>query len=446
MRLSQAVSGSLFFAGLWGIVCFLDSIIFKVFLSNRDPENSKVTLRHFSWYISDFFSKEGFTSFINAICENKPGILSNSSFYIALISGFICLTVFFYFYFLTKDSTDAARLGHLKNKCLLVPGPAQNRILFFLFIWLLVKQIVFIFFIPPWQGPDEPYHYLVSASYDSELDELYSKTLKSTDTFKFMKYSERRYKDHVPVWHSIEDMRQYQPPLYYILNGFLGKVTGVTHLPNAVYLGRLISTFSLILTILMVYVIALLVFEGPQKMVLSKLCAVFVAAHPQVSYVGATMGPDAMVNMFITGALLFLLLAVKTDSRRKTAMFFLTALLFSLLAMFTKRIGFSLVPVLLFGCLQVCNFRFSINLRKGALPAVISLSLIIGMAFLYILFSHFELNSIISHRVFDYSVEAMKSGWSNLWDQRSLKVLSILFVSFCLTFGWMVFKVSLGTY
>ena len=90
----------------------------------------------------------------------------------------------------------------------------KTKIILLIFVLIAVKGLVFVFLIPPWQGPDEPLHfktgYILTDS-PIPVDQLDSRILESLEKYRFWEYIEHTQPEKAVLGHH----RKIVFPVYY---------------------------------------------------------------------------------------------------------------------------------------------------------------------------------------------------------------------------------------
>lgn len=437
-----ALKGIIVFLGIIFCIAILDEIIKSLFLDELTSKETGITLRHFSWHIKDIVSKDAMNNFLNSITLNKSGFMSKQWFYVVIIALYIVITIIAYFYF-TADAGSGNKIDIKKGHSFF----SLNRVpVFFLVIisWLFLKQLVYVFVIPPLQTPDETFHYFYTAAFNAEnetIDEIRNDIKKNSEIYEFSKYSEMAL-PHTYDSSNIAGMRNSQTQFYYfIVNKIAISYLSIKNIPGIIYCGRTLSSIAMIVSIILIYFISLRIFIGPQKILLAQLSTAFAATLPQFSYVGASMGPDSMVTMFITGSILCMVISMDSiKSIKKFTLFYLMAIILSVFAMSTKSSGFLIPPIILIVGIIICYLRFFVDYKSGLFFGTFFLFSVAGIIFLFVVYDYFSLYSFVNNRIIPFFAP------SDDFELFNFRKISIFFVSFWLSYGWMIYKMSIGTY
>ncbi len=164
--------------------------------------------------------------------------------------------------------------------------------------------------IPPWQGPDEPPHYVVAEQVArgavgdaSQRAELEREVLRSMALHDWWRSYRLATPDPLPTNFAQEPNHLgtggMVQPVYYLLAGSVLRITGVTGLDSRYFVLRLVSVLLGVATIVMAFAGTRLLFDE------STACVVALAAalHPQFLLTALSVTPDALANAF--GALLW---------------------------------------------------------------------------------------------------------------------------------------------
>ncbi|MBI2567271.1 MAG: DUF2142 domain-containing protein [Candidatus Schekmanbacteria bacterium] len=208
----------------------------------------------------------------------------------------------------------------------------------------LVTTGLFVFTIPPWQGPDEPGHFeYVEAFYSrqgfraGERDPASTqRIIDSMDANRFWALT-----DTEP--HVFPSQLKRVPPLYYALVAILiGAPETGDSITTRLYQARLVSA-ALGLSVLVATWIVARAF-APEDYPFAVTTVSFVALLPQRVYVSATVNSDNLTNA-ISGLLMVLLLAGATGKLGGLRLWSaLTATM--IVGMFTKRTVLFFLPAI----------------------------------------------------------------------------------------------------
>ena len=234
----------------------------------------------------------------------------------------------------------------------------KRRILALLLGLALVRGLIYAAIVPPWQAPDEPYHFLSARSphiqhlpdAESNWQQLQTEIIASMVQFRFWDTIV-----FVPAVSGQDDVYRYLPnglratprPItpraftYYLLSPLL---RGVGHQGVAfqLYWGRVLSIVINMGVVAVAFGIAQLLFgQDPFGTLLLPLSIVFLPTHTGMM---AAVNDGNLAELLVSVAIFFLLLAVVRGFR-----WHLLALVavFTILGVAAKPTTFYFVPVLL---------------------------------------------------------------------------------------------------
>ncbi|MBN1423219.1 DUF2142 domain-containing protein [Candidatus Fermentibacteria bacterium] len=237
-------------------------------------------------------------------------------------------------------------------------------------IWVLIALFVVLrglwcaLIIPPWQGPDEPMHFVLAVSSVagrmSEEDRVHmeSEVIRSMARHRFWELTGQIEPDPLPM--IIRSSAHIPAPtLYHRLLGVWltaagappldGEWPGATNVGSLLRAGRLMSVALHGAAVVMLGTAAALV-SG--SMSLAVLTALLCAAHPQLTFIGACLNSDNLVVLLAGMAVFFICRMVRSPTNRVRG----ALLLLCLVAPIAKRSGIALtvtvLPTVLFPALR----------------------------------------------------------------------------------------------
>jgi len=172
------------------------------------------------------------------------------------------------------------------------------------------RAVIAAFVIPPWQGPDEPPHYVMAEQVArGAIDDqavrarLEAQVLRSMAANNWWRPYRLTTPDPVPTRFSQEPdhlgVGAMVLPVYYLLAGGILRMSGAAPLEERYFLLRVVSVCLSALTIVMAYAGTRLLFDR----VTASVVALLAAFHPQFLFTALSATPDALANAF--GALLW---------------------------------------------------------------------------------------------------------------------------------------------
>lgn len=217
-----------------------------------------------------------------------------------------------------------------------------------LFILSLVHQVLYLYLVPPWQGPDEPRHmeYILLMAEGAEpgtpaAQAIQARIISSMVEHRFWQYGYfiNPYDPQNPprtlddIWPGFAH-ETHQPPLYYWLAGRLARWSGLGDIAAQL---RLVRWFSALLgagIVVMVWLAGRRLF--PHDASLAFATAAFTAGIPMFAFIHATANNDNLAAFFSAGVFVFGAGALR---ERLTWGRALGMLVCALLALLTKRTG-----------------------------------------------------------------------------------------------------------
>jgi len=322
-----------------------------------------------------------------------------------------------------------------------------KKLIFLILTLVLIRGVIYAVITPPWQAPDEPFHY----EYIQELAKKYrpfsgNRTGLSAETeilISMQKWDFWRYQNEptpsetpwgfgaVPFFTTIRYLGR--SPVYYYL--FLPFYRLVAHqsIEARLYLIRLINIIFAAAVILIAYLMAREIFPEERLIILS--APLFIAFLPMYTYISASVNSDNLSNLLFS---LFLYLLVKS---LKSGLSLIRAGLICLvfvLSLLTKRNTIAQIPIAFlfpfFLLFRNKSANYSILLKRlGAVTlALLSLALL-----------YFNLaGSSIKISEIDISFSDVNFRFRNFFKapdalSRIFFNLRTLFRSFWAYFGWM---------
>lgn len=225
-----------------------------------------------------------------------------------------------------------------------------------LFLLAMIKGLFLVYAIPPWQGPDEPFHVKMAylASPGADEDRFDQRLLASLVRNDFA-----RLTDHSQSQEIAPNPSNNRMPLYYLLLGAIFRLLGSGNVETLVLCGRLFSLFLLACLLLTAHKIGTLIGENDSERAWTCALAVaFIGLHPQYSFFSITTTPDNLISLLSAATLLCSIAAVKelqgNGGRvdRRVAAYLCLSLVLGVVAVLSKRSGL-IVLVFVF-----CAFSF----------------------------------------------------------------------------------------
>ncbi|MBW1741107.1 MAG: hypothetical protein JRJ42_08245 [Deltaproteobacteria bacterium] len=254
-----------------------------------------------------------------------------------------------------------------------------------IFFLLVVKTLLFAFLIPPWQGPDEPFHFKVSYVLSdplTDIEKLNTDMVKSLQRHRFREYTDYTQNDcEIPGF----DVKNLQG--YHAIIAFMFRSISDVALIWKMFLGRLFSASCYIVISLLVYGISRRIFTGAEGRWVSIASVSFVGFQPQYSFFSITLNSDNLINLLLT-VILFCMVHISSTGQKAVetgiskCWLWLVAILAVVMSLSVKRTG--LMGFLLF-CISMLIIKYR-DKRSLIKASVVSLA-VLALFFFFIFFS-----------------------------------------------------------
>lgn len=327
-----------------------------------------------------------------------------------------------------------------------------------LLVLTAINGIFYIYFIPPWQSPDEPTHFeYVQVLADSgnifgtiEQDlPLQQEIIISMDRHRFWQYLgwprpnplPQTFKD-VPFLRlsQAESQINRKPPLYYILASLIIRLLPEGSIYRNLYILRSFSLLLTIATIFTIYAGAKIVL--PYDTAFPFICAGAVTFLPGFMQIGTSVSLDPLANLL---SALFLLVMIKIQFQGCKLRLMISAFGISIFSIFVTYKCFSLIPILFVGiflCYLSHYNRRVIWLKAMAMSIVFLLLFVI--IYSSVIYFDPEVGSIVVGRLgrlYD-KTGCLISGDIRLATYYYPWFNNEVFKSFWIKFGWAVYSVN----
>jgi hypothetical protein len=245
-----------------------------------------------------------------------------------------------------------------------------------LFIFTLVRGILYSTIIPPWQAPDEPGHVEYAVLLAEKLwvlepedssREVQQRILSSMREFDFWRFLGREKPTSIPGSFSqdpslIRSGTQLgdESPLYYLIPALVSRLAGIQDILLQLYLLRWFSAVLISATVVVSYVSATELFPDDRFMRLA--VAAFVIFLPMFAYMGSAANNDAL-SILLSSVLFWQLITIfkKGANWRSLA----TVVGLACLAMVAKKTALFAAPLLVFAA---CTYLWQ---RRTKIPFTI---------------------------------------------------------------------------
>lgn len=329
-------------------------------------------------------------------------------------------------------------------------GQYYHSITILVFILLFIRGLVFVFLIPLWLGPDEPTHveYVMRLSRQTKFDKNMEsdKRIRERMLFSMKESNYEGFGSRIMGGGDISPVAGAStPPFYYFFNAALIKLLKIDSFENQIYFMRLISMMLGIGNLILIYLTAnKICFE--ESGLFSIAVVSFAGFLPQYSYMTATVNPENLVNLIITSIVFFCVLAFSNGLRWH---YILSILILLFLGHITKTTIFIVLPLPIIVLAykygrKLLNYKKNLS-KRAKIIAFIALSGIMGFV------CEELLSRGLIQKIYLQSVEILqlpynliKLGFSSPF--LYIKEIAVLFVSFWLSYGHMVYKMSIGWY
>lgn len=238
--------------------------------------------------------------------------------------------------------------------------------------------------VPPWQGPDEPGHFipalaLAAPPTGESMDVLQAQVLESMGKHRWWEPYGGRTPDPLPTLFSVANERlsiaTYSQPVYYGLAALVLQLPPTPNLENAYWRLRLLSIVMALGTLGLGWAGTRLLFDGTVAIGATTIAAL----HPQFLLTAISVNPDALV--IFLGAFTWWLMACVIQGRR-VEMSLLLLCVIAATAVMTKRnsapfamaAGIFVLAVLLKGMVRGLPRRTLVAI--GVLPVVAAIILL----------------------------------------------------------------------
>lgn len=337
------------------------------------------------------------------------------------------------------------------------------KVIFFFFIF--IQGLIYLFFIPPWQSPDETHHfgYGVMLAEDAKLRSEEHKNISrdimvSMAVFHSWKYTNLLRPEPLPVWmdgldfySGIGGLYRARAPLYYLSIAFLIKKLSLKEIVSQFYAARIFSFFLFMLTVYFTYLSSKLVFKSNVGYSLAGVC--FVGLLPQFLIISTSVNPINLV-VFLSSVFLYVILYALYKGKNLWAV--VLGPLIIAAGFFTHRAALFMVPPFLVYLLIVFvqSFKEKKKILKYLAVGGLLVVLIVG---LYFTASQVLPDSFVKKVNRESGIKNLKSQWSGfvhyftegLSKDTSRSVYWFMdgfFKSFCFFAGWLRFGYLVDIY
>ena len=246
-----------------------------------------------------------------------------------------------------------------------------------IFSFIVIKTLLFIVILPPWQGPDEPFHFKMAyilADPLIDIRKLDAKMVESLQEHRFPEYSDYTQKND-----RILRVNTSKLSGYYQILSFLFKSFWSFSLIGKMFLGRCLSAACYLVIVILVYDISRRILSEAEGHWLSIAALSFVGFQPQYSFFSITLNSDNLITLLLTVTLLCLVhmaphgqeQAEKRVIKRWPLLVAILAVVMGLMVKTTGLVGFLLFSVSMF--IVVSTNRRSLAKAGAACIALLAL-------------------------------------------------------------------------
>lgn len=338
---------------------------------------------------------------------------------------------------------------------------AKNKLLLLLLFLFLVKSLAWLWFIPIFQSPDEPYHYGFIQYLGENLQRPHPRrgSVISQETVEISQIVNFNWEIIHPVWQGyqvdwqekinsinkdsqenfvVHEQRTIKnPPFYYWLGYPFYKIFNNSNFIFRFYSIRFLSLILGLLTVWFSYQAGLFLFK---KQLQALTLACLVGFQPMFSFISGVVNNDSAAILSATMFTFFSLKAIKKRNNK----FILLALLSVILGMLVKPM--MLIFLLFFPLILGKKF-----FQKALLFLGILILLLAGIYFIkpeYLLNSvRYSISLADYQEIFNFLLQF--GFWGNLgnyWQENKLTFTDNLFPWFWGVFGWLEKTMPLSVY
>jgi hypothetical protein len=171
--------------------------------------------------------------------------------------------------------------------------------LFWLIISLIaVKTLLFTVVLPPWQGPDEPFHFKMAYVFADPMTDIQKLDIDVVSSLQQHRF--REYTDDTQPDDTIPKLSKHKLMGYYALLGMLFGPFANLSLTEKMFLGRLFSAAYYLIIVGFVYLLSRRMFTGSEGYWVSLGAVSFVGLQPQYSFFSITLNSDNLISFLLT--------------------------------------------------------------------------------------------------------------------------------------------------
>ncbi len=248
-----------------------------------------------------------------------------------------------------------------------------GKIVILLIAIALLHAFIYATLIPPWQMPDEPFHY----EYQAELGKKFRPTpegspsvqgeiIASMARWKFWRYQNLMTPDPlpwgfatIPFFKTIRYLDR-NPTYYYLLLPFYLLFTNHS-IELRLFVLRLVNTLFAAATVGLAFVTAQSLFPKDKYIFIG--VPALIALLPMFAFIGGSLNNDNLANLLFALFIYLISIGLVTPIPVRSAASFFGAIAIAVLALVTKRSTIALVPLVLV-LPSAFLFRSKLNNRR----------------------------------------------------------------------------------
>lgn len=329
--------------------------------------------------------------------------------------------------------------------------------IFFLFVF--VQGAFYLFLIPPWQSPDEPWHFGYGSLLSKDIklrpkayENLDKKIIESMATFRAWKYQNIPRPGHFP--HKLSEVVFFgeaggigavtgRAPLYYQLNSFIIKGLKINGILNQFYLIRSFSLILFLISVYFTYLSARILFKDNFLYCLAAVS--FVAFLPQFLIISTSVNPINLATLL--EIILIYLMLLFLHKGKKVFTVLLSPIIIAL-GFFNHRAALFMVPPFL--VLLLIYFIKSLKNKRELLKISLILFITIMLVLAVYLVAYYLFPDSLSTVIRESSIRHEINRFINYLSTPSSKFIPVFFDGFFMSFwyfsGWMRFRYLLDIY
>jgi voltage-gated potassium channel Kch len=300
----------------------------------------------------------------------------------------------------------------------------------------LIRGLIYVSFIPPWQAPDEEFHYIQSrvllSIFDrSQLDDWKQDFIASLLEFNFDGYNPGILSQEQASVLAEERFDSSRKSLSYLLFALAALPLGGASIVSQLYAMRLVSVVITMIVVGIGWATFRELF--PQDHFISIMGTSFLVFLPQHTHIGAAISDGNLAELLATASLYML---VRTITRGVNRIRVASFLILALLSLLTKTTTLPLILVIAVALVSVALQNRTLTWQAGV--GVLGSVLFLGIAGLWL--SPYR-------SVFTHGPLLLKSGFVGVFQPMGHKpgypwTFRTTYQSFWAALGWLVVRVE----